>query len=72
MAGSDQIGSKKGGDSDAEGAAVPVSAVANGSLTPGTTDKDSSGAPPCSTQCCPSWFQRLFSTQCNLSDTIVS
>ncbi|EIE23438.1 SRP54-domain-containing protein [Coccomyxa subellipsoidea C-169] len=43
MAGSDQIGSKKGGDSDAEGATVPVSAVANGSLTPGTTDKDSSG-----------------------------
>ena len=40
-----QLGSNKGGDSDADGAAVPVSAVANGSLTPGTTDKDSSGAP---------------------------
>lgn len=44
LAGGDQISSKKGGDSDAEAAAVPVKAVANGSLIPGPSDKDSSGA----------------------------
>jgi len=46
LAGGDQISSKKGGDSDAEAAAVPVKAVANGSLIPGPSDKDISGGRP--------------------------
>ncbi|CAL8472252.1 g11794 [Coccomyxa elongata] len=43
LAGSDQISSKKGADSDADGGAVPVRAIANGTSTPGTTDRDTSG-----------------------------
>ena len=45
LAGGDQISSKKGADSDAEGGAVPVRAIANGTSTPGTTDRDTSGVP---------------------------
>ena len=49
-AGGDQIGSKKGKDSDGD-AGIPVKAVAEGVVTPNTTtDIDSSGA-----QSRPSW-----------------